>query len=293
MTRDREELRVRLADQVYRVERPFGHLPTGLGTVSDVAVNVDGGVLALCRRDPLLSDASDAIIELSATGECVRRWGSEIADAHMLFSDPASGEIVVVDRDTHELRRYSSTGELVGTVGERHSPGRPFGHPTDVTRMPDGEWIVSDGYGNAQVHLFSPEWKLMRSIGKLGAAPGEFLCPHSVAPLDGNRFVLVDRENHRLQVLRLDGHVDAVWTGFFRPQSVWIDSARRIFVTDAVPSLSLLSATGERLGRCRPVLNGAHGLCGNNATGELYLAEGSPSRITRLVPIPLPFDHVV
>ena len=286
-------MRVRLADQVYRVERPFGVLPAGLGTVSDVAVNADGGVLALCRRDPLLSDASDAVVEFSPTGECVRSWGAEIADAHMLFSDPVSGEIVIVDRDAHQLLRYSWTGELVGTVGERHSPGRPFGHPTDVTRMPGGEWIVSDGYGNAQVHVFSADWKLMRSIGKLGTAPGEFLCPHSVAPLDEERFVVVDRENHRLQVLRFDGHVEAVWTGFFRPQSVWIDNARRVFVTDAVLSMSLLSATGERLGRCRPVLNGAHGLCGNNATGELYLAEGSPSRITRLVPMPISSDHVV
>lgn len=293
MTRDREELMVWLADQVYRVDRPFGELPAGLGAVSDVAVNADGGVLALCRRDPLLTAAADAVVELNAVGEVVRRWGAEIADAHMLFSDPASGEIVVVDRDAHELRRYSSTGELIGTVGERHAPGRPFGHPTDLTRMPGGEWIVSDGYGNAQVHVFSPEWKLMRSIGKLGTAPGEFLCPHSVVPLDEERFVVVDRENHRLQVLRLDGHVDAVWTGFFRPQSVWIDSAGRIFVTDAVPSLSLLSATGERLGRCRPVLNGAHGLCGNNTTGELYLAEGSPSRLTRLIPILNPTLHVV
>jgi peptidylglycine monooxygenase len=42
-----------------------------------------------------------------------------------------------------------------------------------------------------------------------------------------------------------------------------------------------LSPSGERLGRCRPVLNGAHGISGD-AFGNLYLAEPSPSRVTRL-----------
>jgi peptidylglycine monooxygenase len=39
------------------------------------------------------------------------------------------------------------------------------------------------------------------------------------------------------------------------------------------------------IGRGRPVLNGAHGIWGDEA-GRLYLAEGNPSRITRLVPVP-------
>ena len=46
----------------------------------------------------------------------------------------------------------------------------------------------------------------------------------------------------------------------------------------------MLDAAGRRLGRCRPVLNGAHGLWGG-ADGSLYLAEGNPSRVTRLVRI--------
>ena len=36
---------------------------------------------------------------------------------------------------------------------------------------------------------------------------------------------------------------------------------------------------------CRPVLNGAHGIW-RDGEGRLYLAELSPSRLTRLVPEP-------
>ena len=276
---------MRLGDRVYRVERPFGQLPGDLGTVSDVGVTASGEILVFLRRDPLVAAAADSIALLRADGSLVRTWGNDVADAHMLFCDPASEEVVAVDRDAHQLRRYSQSGELLGTVGRRHHPGEPFGHPTDVTRMPGGEWVVSDGYGNAQVHIFSPEWELLRSVGKLGTAPGEFLSPHSVAALDRDHVLVADRENHRIQVLDLDGNVQAVWQGFFRPQSVWIDPARGVFVTDAIPSLSRLSFSGVFLGRCRPILNGAHGLCGNPATGLLYLAEGSPSRLTRLVPM--------
>ena len=45
-----------------------------------------------------------------------------------------------------------------------------------------------------------------------------------------------------------------------------------------------MAPQGERLGRCRPVLNAAHGISGD-AAGNLYLAEPSPSRVTRMVPI--------
>jgi peptidylglycine monooxygenase len=55
-------------------------------------------------------------------------------------------------------------------------------------------------------------------------------------------------------------------------------------ITDQIPRLSLVSPEGRLLGRCRPVLNGAHGIaCA--ADGVIYLAEINPSRISRLVPV--------
>jgi hypothetical protein len=48
-----------------------------------------------------------------------------------------------------------------------------------------------------------------------------------------------------------------------------------------VPSLQKVGPKGERLGRCRPMLNGAHGISGT-PDGDILLAEGNPSRITRL-----------
>ena len=281
----RETLRVRLGEVVYEVDRPFGDLPSGVGSVSDVAVDERGHVFALLRRDPVLTEPAPAVVELAPDGRYLGAWGEEIADAHMLACDPSTGDVLVVDRDAHEIRRYTAEGQFLSALGRRHCPGEPFSHPTDLAFMPDGQMVVTDGYGNAQVHVFSAAGELVRSLGGIGTAVGEFLSPHSVCALDGERFVVADRENHRLQVFDRCGDPLACWGGFFRPQSVWSNGRGQIFVADAIPSLSLLSSAGERLSRCRPVLNGAHGLCGNRRTGELYLAEGSPSRLTRLRPI--------
>ena len=42
---------------------------------------------------------------------------------------------------------------------------------------------------------------------------------------------------------------------------------------------------GDRLGRCRPSLHGAHGISGDR-NGNLYLAENETMSVTRLTPIP-------
>ena len=56
-----------------------------------------------------------------------------------------------------------------------------------------------------------------------------------------------------------------------------------ILVTDQVPSVNAFAPDGERIGRGRPSLNGAHGIALGGA-GEIYLAEIDPSFVTKLTP---------
>jgi hypothetical protein len=65
---------------------------------------------------------------------------------------------------------------------------------------------------------------------------------------------------------------------------IFQDVAGRLYVTDKVPRLTVLAPDGTLLGRCRPVLNGAHGIWGDGA-GGLYMAEMNPSRVTKLTPL--------
>jgi len=283
----REDLYVELGARRYRVERPFGDLPQGCGIVSNAAVDSRGHIFVLLRRDSQRDPATPAVIELAPDGSRLAAWGDEIADAHMiLVTEGASEErIYVVDRDAHEVMVYDLCGKRIGGLGLRHQPGRPFSHPTDVAVMPNGRIVVSDGYGNAHVHVFSPAGELIATFGDISTAPGSFITPHAVCAIGLDRILVADRENHRLQLFALDGGLLDLWQGFFRPQDIWSDGAGHLYVTDSVPSLALLTEGGERLGRCRPMLNGAHGITGDRHTWVLYLSEGNPSRLTRLTPV--------
>ncbi len=77
-------------------------------------------------------------------------------------------------------------------------------------------------------------------------------------PSDG-RVIVADRQNFGVQSFTPEGELLAVWDAFLRPQDVVADDEGRIYVCASIPTLSLPSADGILLDRCRPVLNGAHG----------------------------------
>ncbi len=63
--------------------------------------------------------------------------------------------------------------------------GEPFHRCTHTALSPKGEIYVSDGYGNARVHKYSPDGKLLMSWGEPGTDPGQFNIVHNIACDDG------------------------------------------------------------------------------------------------------------
>jgi len=277
-------LMVALGSRRYRVERPWGDLPDGKGRVTDVTVDSRGHVFALLRYDPLVEDPGTPVIELDRDGARLAAWGGDlIADSHMLACS-RDDRLYIVDRDAHEVVICSRDGRRLGGIGGRHRPLEPFNHPTDLAFGSDGEVFVTDGYAATKVHRFDAGGRTVTSWGELGDRPGEFLNPHAIWVLSDGRVVVVDRENNRLQLFTSDGQFLEAWTGFKQPLDIWGDPEGNLFVTDLVPTLTMLTSDGKLVGRCRPVLNGAHGLCGDQ-DGNIFLAEPSPSRLTRLAPV--------
>ena len=279
----RETLRVALAGTTYDIQRPWGDIPAGAGIVSDVACDPQGHVFVLLRRDIYVDAPAPSVIELAPDGTRRAAWGEEVADGHMLAYGP-DHHLYVVDRDAHEIIIFSRDGARRGGIGQRHVPGAPFNHPSAIAFAPDGAIYVADGYGSSRVHRFDAAGRHLGSWGEPGDGPGQFTTPHGIWVLADGRVAVTDRENNRLQIFSATGETLQVVPDFPVAMDVWQDAAGNLLVTDRVPRLSLLSPQGARLGRCRPVLFGAHGLCGD-AAGNLYLAETAPSRITRLKPI--------
>jgi DNA-binding beta-propeller fold protein YncE len=161
-----------------------------------------------------------------------------------------------------------------------------------------GEIFVTDGYGNARVHKFSPDGRLLLSWGEAGARPGQFRVPHGIAVDRAGNVVVADRENSRLQFFAPDGKFLAAWNDIARPCQVAVDPAGNLLVAElgyragmwpgtSAPSpdatggrVSVFSASGKLLARWgggeNPTAAGdffaPHDLC-LDARGDLYVAE--------------------
>lgn len=275
---------VALGARNYRVSRSFGAWPKNAGHVTDVTVTPQGNPLVMLRQDPYLHPQDHRIVELDETGGFLRGWGgADIADSHSLTAAD-DGRIFAVDRDMHEIIIFSGDGVRIGSLGTRGGPLAPFNHPTDVAVSAWGDIYVSDGYAASHVHRFSATGTHIATWGSFGAGEGQFAEPHALWALPDRRIAVVDRCNHRIAFYDAEGKLLQSVGGFRRPVAIWGDARNFLYVTDETPCLTLLSPTGERVGRCRPVVNGAHGIYGT-PDGVLYLAETNPSRVTRLDPI--------
>ena len=274
-----EPYTVILGDRRYAIHRQWAKLPAGesFGFLSDLMVDGDGRVHVAQRG------TDRPVLVFERDGSLAGSWGEGmLAEPHYINAG-IDGSILVADRDAHQILRFSKDGTLLQALGKRHFPSldAPFNHPTAAAQAPDGEIYVADGYGNSSVHRFAADGTLLATWGGPGGGPGAFTTPHAVA-IDGRGRVLVgDRENKRVQLFDRDGLFLDAWGDFYHPMQIWIDDRGLVFVTDQIPRISLLSADGKLIGRCRGAINGAHGLSGD-AEGNLYLAELPPQFVTKL-----------
>ena len=102
--------------------------------------------------------------------------------------------------------------------------GDPFNRCTHVAIDPrNGDFFVSDGYGNARIHKYSPDGRLQFSWGESGTGPGQFNIAHNIGTDSNGRVYLADRENHRVQVFDSNGTFLTQWTDMARPCGLYID----------------------------------------------------------------------
>jgi DNA-binding beta-propeller fold protein YncE len=110
--------------------------------------------------------------------------------------------------------------------------GPPFNYPTNLAISPNGDLYISDGYGNARIHKFSGDGKLLLSWGEPGGGPGQFYVPHGIAVDRQGTVYVADRENSRIQLFSPKGEFLSAWTDVARPCEVFIGSAGDVFVAE-------------------------------------------------------------
>ncbi|MDQ3260863.1 MAG: peptidyl-alpha-hydroxyglycine alpha-amidating lyase family protein, partial [Pseudomonadota bacterium] len=164
----------------YEVKADWGKLPEGweLNDVAAVAVDNQDRVYVFNR-------GAHPMIVFDREGNFLRSWGEELFNrAHGLHIGPDESLYCTDDGD-HTVRKCTLEGKVVLTIGipEKPAPymsGEPFHRCTHTALSPHGDIYVSDGYGNARVHKYSADGKLIKSWGEPGCDPGQFNIVHNI-----------------------------------------------------------------------------------------------------------------
>ena len=227
----------------YTVQEDWWTLPEGweFGWIPAVAVDSQDRVYVYSRSE-------HPMVVFDREGNFINAWGDDILkDAHGIFID-ADDNIYCTERDTHVMRKFTTDGELLMTLGTPDEPGaegEPFNQPTDFALGPDGEMYISDGYGNARVHKYSPDGELIKSWGQPGTGPGEFDLPHCVRVDPRNRLMVADRENNRIQFFTLDGEYIEEWGDLLQPDTIYIDEDDLVYIAELGQRISIMTLDGE------------------------------------------------
>ena len=149
-----------------------------------------GGELILLRNaanfDLSQADASrhprwDHIVNVvDRNGRLIESWEQHnklFIRPHRVKINPYDPErhVWLADDGAHSIYKITNDGKkLVMTLGEFKVPGddsRPFGRPTEIAWLPDGTFVVSDGYTNTRVVKFDPNGRFLMAWGMKGNEP--------------------------------------------------------------------------------------------------------------------------
>lgn len=283
-------------DYRYSIES-WPTLPAGwvLGDVAGVAVSDKDEIYLFTRGErPLLV--------FDSAGNLLRHWGEgQFIRPHGIDIGP-DGTIYCTDDGAHVVRTFTPEGKELLRIGLPGEPepmmsGLPFNKCTHTALSPGGDIYVSDGYGNARIHKYSPNGKLLFSWGGPGISPGEFNFPHNiVSDADGWLYV-ADRENHRVQVFNGDGKFETQWHSLHRPCALCKTNgtnplfyvgelgpslAANITFPNLGPRISVVAADGSIVARVGDEVAGLetnqfvapHGIA-VDSLGNIYLGEVS------------------
>ncbi|MDA8217910.1 MAG: peptidyl-alpha-hydroxyglycine alpha-amidating lyase family protein [Dehalococcoidales bacterium] len=225
-------------DHVFEVVEGWGDLPADWRYVDVAGIDVDSA-----DNVYVFNRGAHPIIVFDPQGRVLRTFGEgQFVGPHGIHVGPDDC-LYCADAGDHTVKKYSANGRLLLTLGisgqasdtgyDRNVPitqrqvkqvAGPFNGPTGVALGPAGEIYVSDGYGNARVHKFSPAGALLFSWGRPGRGPGEFWIAHGIAVDREGVVYIADRENSRVQLFSPNGEYLSQWPWVYRPTSLYYDA---------------------------------------------------------------------
>lgn len=183
------------------------------------------------------------------------QWDSLFNRPHQIYINPYDPERAVwVDErggnGVHEsILKFSNDGSelllrmedpnLIPSEGgptprENPNPGPlDFGQNSVLAFLPDGDFLLGDGYENGRIVRYNAEGELLSEFGSVGSGPGQFDLIHGVAVDRDNRIYVSDRRNHRIQIFTEDGMLLDEWPDIWDPVAIMVDVNDFVWVLDA------------------------------------------------------------
>jgi len=248
-----------VAGDTHKVVHGWPRMPDGFAfqEVSGVGADSHGHVFVFHRG------ARPLMCFEGASGNVVTSWGDGLLPrAHGLAVD-GKDNVWVTDIANHQVYKFNHGGELLMVLGKKGVPGlgpEHFNMPTDIAIAPNGDFYVSDGYGNNRVVKYNAQGQFITEWGTKGSAPGEFDLPHGIAADGDGRVYVADRANGRVQVFEANGKFIAQWKSdeIGRPWDVQVGPDGKVYVVDGGDlkpqppdrgRVVILDKTGRKLGQ--------------------------------------------
>jgi len=302
----------------YEIANDWAQVPAGMEWREVAAIAIDGS-----DRVYVFNRGPHPMMVFDRQGNFVRSWGEGLFRRPHGAHFAPDGTLYLTDDGDHTVRQCTTDGEVLMTIGV---PGRPtpymsqapFNRCTHTALSPQGDLYVSDGYGNARVHKYSPNGKLLLSWGGPGTDPGQFNLPHNIC-CDADGWVYVaDRESHRVQVFDGTGRYETQWNNLHRPSGLYMPPGKCpiCYIGECGPVLpvnrdspnlgprvSIVANDGTLLARFGDV-NGAGNEPGQfisphgtavDSRGDVYVGEVSATawpQVKPEVPVPVPLHSL-
>ena len=236
------------------------------GQVSGLAVDNPNRIIVVTRGDwppdrPRVITSqgdmrrSNFIVVADSTGKIVEswsQWDSLLTLPHQVYINPYDPERAIWITESggtgqHLVLKLSNDGKrLLMKLGDPNNPRTqeaaranldpgPFeyGWPSTLAFLPNGDFLLADGYWNSRIIRYSADGKYVREWGKLGKGPGEFDLLHGTAVDRNGRVYQGDRRNNRIQIFDETGAFVDEWDDIQDPVNVYIDENDAVWVLSA------------------------------------------------------------
>ena len=247
----------------FKCKHHFPQLPDEFSwqTTHNVAVDPENNLYVIHEgRAELTSHPS--IFVFDSQGKFIRSFGAQFQGGghgiEVRVEDGTPFLYIAAYQQVKSIAKLTLDGETVWqqyapmksghyAAGEASNPEKKWGRdrfmPTNFAFLPDGDFLLADGYGSFYIHHYDKDGNWKSSFGGEGKGEGRFHTPHGIwvdsRDESDPQVVVADRANHTLQFFSLEGEYRKTVSGFGLPANIDTND-ELMLVPELVARVSLL-----------------------------------------------------